>query len=59
MKKFTLLLILLTVFLGACATDEKTSSIETDNQRVSTIPWNKPEKWEGQGQLGGLGGLGQ
>lgn len=25
---------------------------------VSTIPWNRPESWEGMGTLGGLGGLG-
>jgi hypothetical protein len=25
-----------------------------ENQRVSTVPWNKPESWEGRGQLGAL-----
>lgn len=28
---------------------------ESDPDRVSTIPWNRPEKWEGQGPLGGMG----
>lgn len=25
-----------------------------DPNRVSTIPWNRPEKWEGQGPMGGF-----
>ena len=25
-----------------------------DPNRVSTIPWNRPEKWEGQGPMGGM-----
>ena len=25
---------------------------DSDPDRVSTIPWNRPEKWEGQGALG-------
>lgn len=37
------------VLMPSCATDEQ------DNpDRVSTIPWNRPEKWEGQGPLGGM-----
>jgi hypothetical protein len=35
--------------LVGCATDES-----ADPNRVSTIPWNRPEKWEGQGPLGGF-----
>jgi len=37
------------VFLSACA-----GTAEQDPNRVSTIPWNRPEKWEGQGPLGGF-----
>lgn len=37
--------------LGSCAGDDKK---ETD--RVNSIPWNRPEKWEGQGTLGGFTG---
>lgn len=37
------------VFLSACAGTEP-----QDPNRVSTIPWNRPEKWEGQGPLGGF-----
>jgi hypothetical protein len=44
-----LLLIGATVFLPGCASTEP-----EDPNRVSTIPWNRPEKWEGQGPLGGF-----
>jgi hypothetical protein len=37
------------VLLPSCASDEP-----EDPDRVSTIPWNRPEKWEGQGPLGGI-----
>jgi len=36
-------------FLGGCASDQP-----KDPNEVSTIPWNRPEKWEGQGPLGGF-----
>jgi hypothetical protein len=35
--------------LAGCASDNP----DTQNH-VSTIPWNRPEKWEGTGALGGL-----
>jgi outer membrane biogenesis lipoprotein LolB len=38
------------VLLPACASTE-----QEDPNRVSTIPWNRPEKWEGQGPMGGMG----
>lgn len=25
-----------------------------NQERVSSIPWNRPEKWEGTGALGGM-----
>lgn len=34
--------------LPSCASQEE------DPNRVSTIPWNRPEKWEGQGPLGSM-----
>jgi hypothetical protein len=37
-----------TILATACTGN---SSDPTD-PRVSTIPWNPPEKWEGQGPLG-------
>lgn len=35
------------VLAGGCATTKT-----EDN--VSSIPWNKPQQWEGQGALGGF-----
>ena len=37
------------LFLSSCASDQP-----EDPNRVSTIPWNRPEKWEGQGPMGGM-----
>ena len=37
------------ILLPACAETQP-----ADPNRVSTIPWNRPEKWEGQGPLGGF-----
>ncbi len=39
------------VFITGCATDTGKSD---DPNHVSTIPWNRPEKWEGQGPMGGM-----
>jgi hypothetical protein len=38
------------VGLTGCETAEQ----RDDPNRVSNIPWNRPEKWEGQGALGGF-----
>jgi uncharacterized lipoprotein YbaY len=40
------------LLLAGCAKDEPKAGSEP----VSTIPWNRPEKWEGQGMLGGFQG---
>ncbi|EDY20497.1 hypothetical protein CfE428DRAFT_1694 [Chthoniobacter flavus Ellin428] len=37
--------------MTSCADDNKQAS---DPNQVSTIPWNRPEKWEGQGPMGGM-----
>jgi hypothetical protein len=34
-------------FLEGCASDQP-----SDPNKVSSIPWNRPEKWEGQGPMG-------
>jgi len=39
--------------LPSCGT---TSQQPDDPNKVSNIPWNRPEKWEGQGPLGGMMG---
>jgi len=36
--------------LPACTS----STQPEDPNKVSTIPWNRPEKWEGQGPMGGM-----
>ena len=50
-RSLTLFLLLAAtlVLLPSCAVDQP-----KDPNRVSTIPWNRPEKWEGQGPLGGF-----
>jgi hypothetical protein len=44
-----LLLLMGAACLSGCAT--------TGTDDVSTIPWNRPESWEGMGALGGFGGF--
>lgn len=55
MKRYLTWLILLvgTVSLVSCATTEDPTQPEDPN-RVSTQPWNRPQKWEGPGVLGGM-----
>jgi hypothetical protein len=36
--------------LMGCATSDKPQ----DPDRVTSIPWNRPERWEGQGPFGGF-----
>lgn len=36
--------------LAACAPTDETS--QAHNEAGGTIPWNRPEKWEGGGVLG-------
>lgn len=49
-RSFAALLLLGALFiLAGCASDAP-----DDPNQVSTIPWNRPEPWEGQGPLGGF-----
>jgi hypothetical protein len=54
--KQVFLLCVLAAFAGAlagCGNAEPQSSYKTsDGERVSTIPWNKPQQWESAGALG-------
>jgi len=48
----------LVVFLAACMVAGLSGCSSTEDQAtsrpgVSTIPWNRPAKWEGGGVLGG------
>lgn len=52
-RSLALLALLLTG--GGCAQETATTSGD-QTQQVSTIPWNRPEKWEGRGMLGGFQG---
>ncbi|MCS7064473.1 MAG: hypothetical protein NZM04_10645 [Methylacidiphilales bacterium] len=47
--KSIILIPIISSFIG-CATTEK----NTENKRVSTVPWNKPQRWEGYGQMGAV-----
>ena len=40
----------LLINLGGCASTEE----KKDPDRVSSIPWNKPERWEGSGPFGSM-----
>lgn len=53
MTRFFLALIALgaSLLLTSCA-DTETKSNEQGG--VSSIPWNRPEKWEGQGMMPGI-----
>lgn len=48
LSKSSLLLALVLLAASGCASDEKSNSTYAG----SSIPWNKPEKWEGPGVLG-------
>ncbi len=51
-KRLILLPVLAAFVLTGCA---ETKPVSQQDQ-VSTIPWNRPESWEGQGPLGGFTG---
>jgi len=40
--------------LASCATKEAPQLVSTGAERESTLPWNRQEKWEKEGQFGGL-----
>ncbi len=54
----TLLLLPVALFLAGCASTGETApsanNIDSDGNRISSVPWNKPESWETTGSLGGL-----
>jgi len=50
MKRW-LLLLTFAVMTGLCAGCASTSS---SDEKISTIPWNRPQSWEGSGALGGF-----
>ena len=42
------ILLIASVLLSACETDKPADS------EVTSLPWNRPQSWEGQGPLGGF-----
>ncbi len=61
MRRMRLLLLLVPVaFLQVGCSNADTSpsagNVDANGQTVSSVPWNKPESWETDGQLGGLTG---
>ena len=47
---FGLLLVVVAAGLSGCASTGKPK----EEERVSSIPWAKPESWEGQGAFGSM-----
>ncbi len=45
-----ILLVILAAGIAGCATTDQ----RKDDERVSQIPWAKPEGWQGQGAFGGM-----
>ena len=45
-----ILLVILVAGIAGCASTDK----RKDDERVSSIPWAKPETWQGQGGFGGM-----
>ncbi|MBU3664970.1 MAG: hypothetical protein FGM15_03710 [Chthoniobacterales bacterium] len=62
MKK-NMLLAMLAVLAAVCGptgceTTRNDESVSSSRGRMSSIPWNRPAKWEGTGVLGGqMGGM--
>ena len=40
--------------LASCATKQEPQLVSDGSDRESALPWNKQEKWENTGQLGGM-----
>jgi len=40
--------------LSSCATKQEPQLISDGSGRESALPWNKQERWENTGQLGGM-----
>ena len=51
--------LVLAALVSAVAGCADTKDKPSEQNRVSTIPWNRPEKWEGTGALGGFSGTQQ
>lgn len=57
LKQFSISLALVAlalVGLTGCASTEAEDPTLKGRERYSTVPWNKPQSWEGKGVLGGV-----
>ncbi|MDX6766133.1 MAG: hypothetical protein SFU85_05035 [Candidatus Methylacidiphilales bacterium] len=57
MKRFLLVLaasVIVVAGLSGCASTESQDSTKEGRSKYSTVPWNKPQSWEGKGVLGGV-----
>jgi outer membrane biogenesis lipoprotein LolB len=54
--RFALFLLPLALLTAGCSTDSAQSAqnVDANGDAVSSVPWNKPESWESQGQLGAM-----
>jgi hypothetical protein len=51
------LLLPLALSVAGCSNSSTVASpnnVDANGQPVSSVPWNKPESWESNGQLGGM-----
>lgn len=48
------ILIAILIGVGAGLTGCASSDAQRNPDEVSSIPWNRPERWEGQGPFGGM-----
>ena len=46
--------LLLLVAVTGCASNADSTSSSSNSEPVSSIPWNKPQRWEGGGAMGGM-----
>lgn len=56
MNRFVAFLLLASCGLvfGACASTQSKDTTKEGRQKYSTVPWNRPQSWEGKGVLGGM-----
>jgi len=48
------LVVLALVGLTGCASTESKDPTMEGREKYSTVPWNRPQNWEGKGVLGGV-----
>ena len=61
-KRFAMVMgagLLTMTLMSGCKTDDSSQAIDRSdmlsaNDRVSNVPWNKPQGWENRSQLGAL-----